>query len=474
MSAVKRSLQDRYHTARGQNQSELPSHKRLKSIHHVDGKADRLAALLTDPTHQLTARLTNGVTNKAASRVDESNAVIAMGPNGDAQHAISVSSNEELSSDEDDGDDDGDDDHNGDGDDDEVEEEDDADGDDVDKTHIALTNGVSRSVDHDTEMVEADEEIEDGLQLRGEGEGDEEEPEELSFGDMLKARHPDVITIAAETSGETGERTLQPVTGYSLGTVLQQALRTNDKDLLERCFELRDVQAIKNTIQRLPSPLVGDLLSRVSERMYRRPGRAGVLMIWIQWSLVAHGGYLAGQPDILRRLTALNQVVKQRAQGLQPLLQLKGKLDMLHAQLELRRETQASRHNLVDDDEEDERVVYREGDVEADWTDDPTDQALIQLDSSRSQKEVLEEESSESIQEDGSDDDQSDGTRPVQESMADIEAGEDDESELEEEGDEREDEEGDDSEENASETSFHTSEDDDDDDDDNDSPLPRR
>jgi U3 small nucleolar RNA-associated protein 5 len=102
-------------------------------------------------------------------------------------------------------------------------------------------------------------------------------------------------------------------------------------------------------------------MQRLAERIHRRPGRTGHLMTWIQWSLVAHGGYLVTQPEIMGKLRALNQVLRERAQGLQPLLQLKGKLDMLGAQLELRRQTLATSARAQDDEDDEAGVLYIEG-----------------------------------------------------------------------------------------------------------------
>lgn len=204
-------------------------------------------------------------------------------------------------------------------------------------------------------------------------EEDAADPEDLSFGDRLRAQEPesvpesrivDVETAFAE--GNTLSRTpatppharpLSVPSSNSLGTVLTQALRTNDKDLLESCLQVVDVDAIYATVERLPSPLVGSLLQKLAERLRKKPGRAGMLMLWVQWSLVAHGGYLASQPHLVNQLASLNKVLKERANGLLPLLSLKGRLDMLQSQLDLRRRNQRRAAN----DDEDEAVIYVEG-----------------------------------------------------------------------------------------------------------------
>jgi U3 small nucleolar RNA-associated protein 5 len=196
---------------------------------------------------------------------------------------------------------------------------------------------------------------------------DIEEPGEPSFGDLVRANVSEPIDVAgafADPSLRTVSyprgTQIQPPSGASLGTVLTQALKTNDVSLLESCLHTHDVNTIRATIQRLESPLAGTLLQKLADRLHRRPGRAGSLMVWVQWTLVSHGGYLATQPDLIKKLAELNKVIDQRAKGLQSLLSLKGKLDMLEAQIELRRSMQIQRRRL-DEGEEDDGVIYVEG-----------------------------------------------------------------------------------------------------------------
>lgn len=73
---------------------------------------------------------------------------------------------------------------------------------------------------------------------------------------------------------------------------------------------------------------------------------------------MTHGGYLATQKDLVAQLRELNKVIEERARSLNSLLSLKGKLDMLEAQMALRRAMRSQRD--VDEDEEDEAVIYVE------------------------------------------------------------------------------------------------------------------
>lgn len=198
--------------------------------------------------------------------------------------------------------------------------------------------------------------------------------DEPSFGDLIRANAPDAVDVQASFADPNaqslvpaGDRSLQQLPqGMSLGTVLTQSLRTNDNNILETCLHVKDLSTVRATIERLDSSFATILLQRLAERLHSRPGRAGSLMVWIQWTLVAHGGYLAGQPEVMKKLASLHRVVKERANSLQSLLSLKGKLDMLEAQMNLRKSMQARSKAANALEEDDEGVIYVEGQDESD------------------------------------------------------------------------------------------------------------
>jgi len=195
---------------------------------------------------------------------------------------------------------------------------------------------------------------------------DDQEAGEPSFGDLVRANISEHIDVAGAFNNPSSALTypqhtqIQPPSGASLGTVLTQALKTNDVALLESCLHTIDQDTIRATILRLDSPLAGSLLQKLAERLHRRPGRAGSLMIWVQYTLVAHGGYLATQTDLMKKLKELNKVIDVRSRSLTSLLSLKGKLDMLEAQIELRRSMQ-NQGERQDDDDDEEGIIYVEG-----------------------------------------------------------------------------------------------------------------
>ncbi|CAI6265322.1 unnamed protein product [Periconia digitata] len=212
------------------------------------------------------------------------------------------------------------------------------------------------------------------------------EPEDMSFGDRLRAQAPDgidrapqIVDVESTFAGPNADsRALETATisqplaapsATSLGTVLTQALRTNDQELLDSCLRVNDVETVYATVDRLPSPLVVILLQKLAEKLHKRPGRPGMLMVWVQWSLSGHGSYLATQPQLVRQLATLNKVLRERASGLQPLLALKGRLDMLHTQLDMRRRNQKRAAN----DDMDEAVIYVEGEEDSSSAEDDSE-----------------------------------------------------------------------------------------------------
>ncbi|KZZ94985.1 Small-subunit processome, Utp12 [Moelleriella libera RCEF 2490] len=221
---------------------------------------------------------------------------------------------------------------------------------------------------------------------REEGDGEEEEEAENedaapSFGELLRGNEAiDVPSLLQQSAVDSVTRTparsaVVPLPSHqSLTTVLTQALKTDDTELLESCLQVHDLTTVQNTIERIDTSLAGLLLNHLATRLHRRPGRAGNLMTWVQWTIVSHGGALASQPKVIHNLTSLQKVLAERARGLQSLLALKGKLDLLEGQMNLRRKMQqnlgllhsrdaaaAAAADDDDDDDDDEHVIWVEG-----------------------------------------------------------------------------------------------------------------
>jgi len=236
---------------------------------------------------------------------------------------------------------------------------------DEDSEVLATNASAQTSLDAPKTVTDADTE----MALPDDAESDQE-PAQPTFGELARVEEtidvPSALLLPPTNALATTGRVLAAPSSASLGTVLTQALRTDDNDLLESCLHTTDLNTVANTIQRLDSSLAGTLLTKLASRMHRRPGRAGSLMTWVQWTLVAHGGALATQPGLAKKLGELHRVLEERSRGLTSLLSLKGKLDLLESQMQLRRGMRNGADSDGSDDDEDEQgVVYVEGEEEA-------------------------------------------------------------------------------------------------------------
>ncbi|EEP80292.1 predicted protein [Uncinocarpus reesii 1704] len=303
--------------------------------------------------------LMNGVKNMGKSHVDESRATVEQG--GFAEGLATDGQADDVSGTSD--------------------EEDDSEAEPEVHEELPPAESLSKA-DDDVDMADVD----------AEDEADEGEP---SFGDLVRANTAKQIDVAAELDEtETGALTTtrpskslnQLSAGLSLATVLSQSLKTNDHNLLESCLHTTDVNIVRATIQRLDSSLAATLLQKLAERLSSRPGRYGNLLVWVQWTCVAHGGSIAGHPEILKRMTSLFKVLDQRSASLSSLLLLKGKLDMLDAQLGLRRSLNQAREGRTESEDDD--VIYVEGQEDVVESEDEERLAIEDVGGSRGAHDV--------------------------------------------------------------------------------------
>ncbi|KAK6360392.1 Small subunit (SSU) processome component [Orbilia blumenaviensis] len=229
------------------------------------------------------------------------------------------------------------------------------------QSHTVVIEGADTQ---DIGMVDApgdlgEEEEEPAKDSEDDQEDNANDPEEQTFEDRIKALNLSAGGSAGST--EKSQRSdVSPMTNItvpsidgaaiiannyqavkfpnatSLTTVLTQALKTDDRALLETCLQVTKADMIESTIQRLDSLLAADLVMKLSEIIARKPGRAGSLMIWIQKTLVNHGGHLLTLPDLVRTMASLQRVLGKRAEALPKMLALRGRLSMLVAQMKLR------------------------------------------------------------------------------------------------------------------------------------------
>lgn len=142
------------------------------------------------------------------------------------------------------------------------------------------------------------------------------------------------MTIATKSTSAS-KRAAAPKAD-SLQQMLVQALRTQDRQLLEECLAVGDARVIQNTVQRLPPSFVLTLLKELVQRFQSRPGRGRALARWIRAMLMFHMSYLMTVPSLADELGALYQMVDERLAHFKKLLRLQGRLDVIDHQVRQR------------------------------------------------------------------------------------------------------------------------------------------
>jgi len=119
----------------------------------------------------------------------------------------------------------------------------------------------------------------------------------------------------------------------SLFTVLSQALKSGDEELLEQCLAVQDTQILSRTVRLLTAPLVFPFINTLVRKLEKRPNRAVSLCPWIRFVLLHHTSYLIGTPGLDQRLAGLHKVATRRVTVLPRLLGLSGRLELMLAQI---------------------------------------------------------------------------------------------------------------------------------------------
>ncbi|GAA5974146.1 hypothetical protein JCM11641_003463 [Rhodosporidiobolus odoratus] len=164
------------------------------------------------------------------------------------------------------------------------------------------------------------------------------------------------VEVASESSGSEAEdeefdeeeEPTSAVPATTLTTTLIQALHSSDGPLLESCLAHSNPTLVRSTVKRLPSGgLVLSLLEAIVDRLGReKKGREGMASVkrakaligWLKETLIVHVGFLVTIPSLVNRLSALHASLTQRLALQQPLLALKGRLELVMSQIDLRQD----------------------------------------------------------------------------------------------------------------------------------------
>lgn len=92
----------------------------------------------------------------------------------------------------------------------------------------------------------------------------------------------------------------------SVTVLLSQALRSNDHQLLEKCFAMSNDKVMKSTVQQLGSPDAARLLHVAVQRLQSSPHRGKQIAAWLRALLLYHTAYLISAPGVLHTLPPLS------------------------------------------------------------------------------------------------------------------------------------------------------------------------
>lgn len=193
---------------------------------------------------------------------------------------------------------------------------------------------------------------------------------ELSLGQRLKASAKKDVD-GDDDEGEKDATDTPTMPAQSLATLLTQSLNSNDKNLLESCLSQKDLNIIRNSVNRLPSQLAIPLLNQCTTRL-AKPGRAGpkrakALLEWSKAVLTIHTAYLLSVPQITQKLLGLHSALSQRINSHEQLMSLSGRLDVVLSQIALQRSIQEERRSAEQGKQKSNNAVtYVEGDSDED------------------------------------------------------------------------------------------------------------
>lgn len=108
------------------------------------------------------------------------------------------------------------------------------------------------------------------------------------------------------------------------------------QELLERALRSARGNTITRTVQRLSASTAVALFHLLVARLQRTPGRAASLLPWLRAVLLHHAAALSASPPAQEAVRRLNALVRRRAEALQPMLALRGRLEVLLATASLR------------------------------------------------------------------------------------------------------------------------------------------
>jgi len=193
-------------------------------------------------------------------------------------------------------------------------------------------------------------------------------------GDVQKTDMPgDELSMEERLKAESGSKKFlvkmkpkkaSPNAG-SFAQMLIQALHSNDEKMIcEMLFNNNFSKTVlQNTIKRVPNKLVEKLLRIITDMLLWNPNRSSYLIQWLRTVMSVHLTFLLSSEISKEALAGLYRLVKTQEEIHMPLLNLRGKIDMVLSYV--------SGNTESDDDDEDLTTAAITYDDSSDETDEP-------------------------------------------------------------------------------------------------------
>lgn len=159
------------------------------------------------------------------------------------------------------------------------------------------------------------------------------EERQLPMEDRLSVLNLDTPSV----SGVSGDVVAPKMD--SMANLLLQGLHSRDATMLDRVFKLTNHGVIEKTVRNLPAKVVFVLLKELHRRIFESPEQSSILLFWLRSLLTHHTSYMSTCSELDVLLGSLYQLMDSRVTLFDKMSQLKGRLDLVVSQLDIKQQT---------------------------------------------------------------------------------------------------------------------------------------
>ncbi|XP_064600554.1 WD repeat-containing protein 43-like isoform X2 [Liolophura sinensis] len=164
--------------------------------------------------------------------------------------------------------------------------------------------------------------------------------EEPSVSAKRKKRKPSASEMTMEDrlnaisiDQSPGKAGTAPPKADALALLLTQGLQSQDKLIVNNVLQIRNDMIIRNTVKRLPAPMVIPLVKELSQRIQGHAQSGHTLLKWIKTLLTIHTSYLMTFPELVDKFSGMYEMMTSRVTMFSNLSRLQGKLNLVLSQI---------------------------------------------------------------------------------------------------------------------------------------------